>query len=657
LLQGLIDFVVASESGRTFKLTLQDIALCQLWLASDEDLDAQTRNALAERIQGWCENPGSQDLNTAGRRHQFVLREVTAKATSGRIESLSGDEAALLCAALELIEKTKARDAFSRIEGLLREHVKPLSARRDARGLTPELASLSRRITYVTEADILKAPQSNVRILAGIELPCRGPVYTASGHLRILGDVPDNCTVVAEDNGYCCVDGYVMGRILSKCQCEIRYNISGVAIVLDGHIRARSIINNAIAVAKMGSVVCRNAQGPKLVFAGKSIQVGEGTMMGKYITRDMTVEKDVRGGHVEIAGAGSAAYFRHLGMSNVSIVLRRELSCEDFGEVTGAELNRLLSRAYKLRRHARNFTHLAEAARHEANHTAQSVLMVIFGGGEVQKRLEGFLRAQRRHRFLSHVVENLRSMLDYAQEGIAGADDDDLSGPVIDADEPLDQEDADLEAAKAEAAKLQSSLRARSLDRRQTKVILDEIREKLATMNEQKQHLAEQMAEEQRGIQNLEKYEQILAGSGKEATKLDVLNRILPALQQQPPDSTMGKRLRASYVTRALRSIERAAHHAAEYDRKANESLSDFRAVSERLGKDFQIRVLENPEDEQSSARVTGRFEAGVRIFMNQYSENIAELPADSVLTTPEDDAVRTYMRSSDGEGFHTSII
>jgi hypothetical protein len=655
LLQRLIDFVVSQGDGRTFKLSLQDIAVCHLWITTGHP-EPTVADALSAVVHRWLRSPDMPELATAGRRHQLLLRTLIDAAQKKRLETLTGDETAFLCTVYELISKVHDRRLFQHVEVLLREHMRALADRRAVREPAPGLGSLNARVHYATEEDIRRAPQSQIRLLAGIEMPCRGPVFRDSGHLRILGDIPDNCTVVAEDSGSCCVDGYVMGRVLSKRQCEVRYNISGVAIVLDGHIRARGIINNAIAIAKMGTVHCVNAQGPRLVFGGKSISVAETAMMGRFITREMIVGRDVRGSHIEVAGAAEAPWFRHLGMSNMTIVLRRELSCADFGEVTGAELNQLLSRAYQLRRRARNLGHLATAARHEANHTAQSVLMMLFGGGEVQKRLESFLRAQRRHRFVCNVVENLRGMLDYAQEShhAPDDDDDDLTTLSLDGDAALEKDDADLIAARADAAKLHRSLRSRSLDRRQTKLVLDEIRTRLSAMHALRNQLAEQMAAEERGIQNIEKYEQILAGSGAESTKLDVLNKILPALQNQPPESTVGKRLRSPFVVRALRTMDRAVHHANSFEQKLKENLADFHAVSDRLGKDFQIRVLENPEDEQVTARVTGRFEAGTRIYMNAYAENLSELPEGSVLTAPDDNAVRTYIRSGDGTRFYS---
>ncbi|MCF6287090.1 MAG: hypothetical protein L3K26_18180, partial [Candidatus Hydrogenedentes bacterium] len=484
------------------------------------------------------------------------------------------------------------------------------------------------------------------------ELPCRGPVFTADTHLRILGDVPDNCTVVVSNEASCAVDGYVMGRILAKNHCEVRQNISGVAIVLRGHIRARSIINNALVVAKMGSVICNNAQGPKLIFAGRSIYVNENTMLGKFITREMVVEGEVRGGHLEIAGNACAKAFRHLGMSNLAIVLRRELSCEDFGEITGDDLRQLLSQAYTLRRKAHNFRNMANAARRETDHAAQSALMYIFGGGEVQKRLKGFLRAQRQHILVSNVVDNLQSILEQAQDSLTGSErGDEVRASHFAIEDELDQ-DNELIAARADAEKFQKSLHARNLNRKDTGLILDQVRQKLFEMCELQQKMAEKVREEERSVQHLEKYEQVLAGSGEGTTKLEALNKILPAMKKQPPESPMGKRLRSGFIVRALRTVDRAARHASEFGAKADQYLQDFHAASERLGRDYQIHVLENPESEEEGAQVTGVFDSGTRIFMDRYVENIMEAAPDAVVSTPEDKGVRTYGRAGSGSRF-----
>ncbi len=664
MLKRLIDFVASPPPGNALKLTLQDMALCALWVETQSrraELDAAGQ-AVAKVVRDWTAAPDTPDLNTSGRRHQLLLRDLIALVQSHGVEVLMGEEVAFLTTVLSMARNVGAHAVTVRAATLLEPHAAALDARRAAREPTPGLATLERRIQYVTERDLLAAETAFIRLLAGIELPCRGPVFKASTNLRVLGDVPDGCTVVVENDGCCCVDGYLMGRVLSRRLCEIRHNISGVAIVLTGHIRARGVINNAVAISKMGSVTCVNAQGPKLIFAGQSIVVEDTALMGRLITRQLHVGRDVRGSRLEISGEATAQYFRHLGMSNVSIVLRRELSCADFGEVTGAELNQLLSRAYGLRRHARNFSHLASAARREADHSAQSVLMFLFGGGEVQKRLESLLRSQRRHAFISHVVLNLRNMLNDAREELfqpAATGDENVAtavptaSAVVSALNELD--DDDLKAAEAEAATLESSLRSKALDRRQRSLLMETAHQKLTAMMTLQAQMADQVLQEERAMQNMEKYEQILAGGGKHATKIDVLNRILPALKNQPPDGPIGKRLRSSFSVLALRNVDRAVRRAGEFEEKATENLGNFRAVSEQLGKDYQIRILENPEDDGNAARVTGRFESGSRIYMDEYIENIAGASPDALIITPNDDAIHTYLRSGAGTRFHTA--
>jgi hypothetical protein len=62
--------------------------------------------------------------------------------------------------------------------------------------------------------------------------------------------------------------------------------------------------------------------------------------------------------------------------------------------------------------------------------------------------------------------------------------------------------------------------------------------------------------------------------------------------------------------------------------------------------------VLEDPEGEDEAARVTGVFEAGIRVFMDCYFENIAEAPQDSYFVTADDSGMRTFIRTGAGSRF-----
>lgn len=226
-----------------------------------------------------------------------------------RIAQLAADEVAFLCTAFDLVKRSARPEDHSRFAGRFEAHQQPLLGLKEELTPSNDVHQLEIHIQYATEADIKGAEVTSIRLLAGIELPCRGPLFTAGNHLRILGDVPENCTVEVKNEGSCSVDGYVMERILTKGHCEIRQNISGVAIVLDGHVRARSIINNALVISKMGEVFCINAQGPKLVFAGRSINIRESTMLGKFVARDLEIGEEARGSHIEVAGTAEAKHF------------------------------------------------------------------------------------------------------------------------------------------------------------------------------------------------------------------------------------------------------------------------------------------------------------------------------------------------------------
>ncbi len=664
MLDRLLAYVASASDEALAALTLQDMALCQAWYESyfDDPKEQRQYEFVLEKVAAWQSMVQTPAEHTAGRRHQVFLRQLIEHFIQKRQKEFGPDEIAFLTAVHYIGKGIKDVEQYDRVHEMLDPYMPVVLSRRQEEEPVPRLRSIAKKLQYATEEDIRKAPMRETRLLAGIELPCRGPVLTCRRHLRILGDVPDTCTVVVEGEGnICCVDGYVLGRVLAKQQCEVRGNVSGVIVTLHGDIRARSVINNAQTIAKMGGVYCLSAQGPKLIFAGRRIEIATGTMLGNFITRVMNVAEDVKGGRIQVAELAQARYFRHLGSSQLGIVLRRELSCEDFGEITGAELNRLLSQAYQLRRAARNFDTMAQLARREIEHKAQSALMFLLGGGETHKKLQEIMAAQRRINMLVRIISNLQDVLERVQDGMLGALDEfeAENAEFADISAFLEEEettslDQDLLQETEEARALQERLAGQRLDRTQTQSILSEVTEKIGYLENERSKLAAVVSQREKEMQSLDQYETLLAGVGKNASKLEMLQKLLPAVRRQGPDSPIAARLQAGLVVMALRTIERQSVNLEEYERHAVENRRNFQAVSDRLGKDFQIRILENPEDEAFAARVMGRFESGVKIYMDVYVENEAEAPKDSIVTTPDSDDVRTYVRAGTGARFHS---
>jgi hypothetical protein len=656
----LAEYVASLPQDHANAMLPQDMALCRIWydaLAPDSPA-RETCAALPERVDVWRSGVQRPDEATEGRRHQPLLRALTDRLQKERGHDLHEEEAAFLLAVCRLLQDSAAGGLYGRLLDLLSPHVHVLENRGAAHPLTAGLPHLSGIMHYATEEDLRGAPFRETRLLAGIEMPARGPVLSSPANLRILGDVPDNCTVVVEGECSCFVDGYVLGRVLSKYDCEVRGNIAGVTIVLYGDVRARAIINNARVVAKMNAVYCRNAQGPKLIFAGREINITEGTMLGLFITRVMNVNDDVRGGQIQVSEQVEAGYFRHLGPQQLGIVLRRELCCEDFGEVTGQELNRLLSEAYRLRRLAHNLRTMAEIADREAEHLAQSTLMYLFGGGETHKKLEEISSARRRFNTVARLISSLEGIIEGAQDGLmrttvtfdGSAELPDLRLEAEVTGGPVDQ---DLQQENEEAKALEKRLCNRKLNPYQTRQLLSEAREKLSHLQEEQARIQKEIGQKEKEMHALPQYEKLLAKSGKSATKLELLQKLLPGLRDQPEKSPIISRLNSGFVTMTLRSIERQTRFARKNRARSEKHRKDFRSISERLGRDFQIRVLENPEDESQSARARGRFEAGVRIYMDMFVENNGGTADESVIITHAEDKMTTYIRTREGRGYH----
>ncbi len=657
MLETLMEHVAALPEERLGTLLIQDIALCQTWFsACIGNPFEQTRwQPLLQQVRAWQRRARVPDEKTEGRRHQRVLRDLIDLLGQDPRYHFTGDEALFLKTVLTLVKSSPLAKHYERMIELIAAHAGYLEQRCKERPAAGGLPGLARRIQYITEELLPSAPYRETRLLAGIELPSNGPVFSCAGYLRVLGDVPERCTVVVEGEGECSVDGYVLGRVLAKEHCEVRGNIAGVVIVLQGDVRARGIINNAYVVAKRGGVYFRNAQGPRLVFAGREIAM-ESSKMGRYVTRTLNVSKDMSGGQVHVAGIAQAAHFRNLGPNDLSVVLRRELCCEDYGEISGEELNRLLSEAYRLRTLAHNLEVMAEMARREAEHNAQSALMYLFGGGEMHKKLVDIAAAQRRINAIDRLRHSLQVLLISAQDGLMRKQAEiavpDTEIMNLDGERLIESE---LAKEAEEGAAMSSAVNTRCINPVQAARAIADIPKKLKQLARERKTQEKTIAQREKEMQSLGQYEALLKGAGKTTTKLELLLKILPSLKKQPPESPVVTRLGSPFVIMALRNIDRQMRNQREYKQHAGEYRQGFRAVSERLGKDFQIQVLENPDEEQASAKVTGRFERGVKIYMDMYAENELDLLPGSLIRAPGGNEVRTYVRAIQVSRFHVS--
>jgi hypothetical protein len=657
MLRSLIEHVSVADDTALRALCPQDIALCNLWQRiHPEILDEFPQ--LPGRINAWRALDHAQPGEEGGRRRQFLLREQIAHLEEISPANMDPESVAFLCEVYDLCESNGA--ATTRPG----EHIGPYIIHLRARAETLQLVSLDallRRAAYLSPQDLARAPMREIRVLAGIELPFRGHVFEFEGHVRVLGDVPEHCTVVVRD-GHCAIDGYLLGRVLSRHLLEVGENISGVAITLLGEIRARGIINNALVVAKLGSVRCVNAQDPKLIFAGKQLLIEEDTYLGNYTAHEILVRGRVRGGLIQVSGQAESPFFGHQGGRRLSIVLRRELTCADYGEVAGPELRKLLSEAYRLRTRAEQCEVNAAFASEKAEQLAGNALMYLFGGGAAQKHLEELAVVHRRLGAMRRVERNVRNVLDAALNRLAEIDaraaahatgEESPDTGFYDLDEEEAQEQ-DIAEVNAHAHVLHARIRDAKLLRTQAVETINEAREKLASLAAECKALDVQMLQASGALGRGEHLEKLLGGD-REQKRLPVLKRVLPRLKEQPM-SAAAQRMQEPFAAMTLRKINRALEQVKDYTARAKAFRQDFQTVNARLGQEFQVEVIEQTAEENRVTRVTGRFDPDVEICMDYVLESEHHAIPGAVFSTPKAAAGenRTYYWTRDGVRFYS---
>ena len=370
MLDALIEFVQKAQGEDFEKLCMEDAALCIAWCRSWEGNAARMSQyeSVPKIVKTWINTPQADFAHTEGRRHQWVLRELIDELQAGRARTLAWDEVALLTAVMELIELSGTPDTYTRLRTLLTPHAKLLTVQAKSLPPAPGLPTIAACLHVVSSKQVLASRPRDVKVFAGIPVNVRGPVLVHErGHLKILDQVPENCTVVVE-NGSVSVGGFVLGRVAASQHCEVRENISGMVVVRQGNVRARGIMVRSKVVSKWGSVWGKQAESPDLVFAGTEIRVENTTSMGEFRAPVITVLGDVCGGVYRVTKQLTADRFRSEQNRKLSIVLRQDLTCEDYGENPGPDGLRYLMKANRMKRDIAAMRERVATAQSEAEH-------------------------------------------------------------------------------------------------------------------------------------------------------------------------------------------------------------------------------------------------------------------------------------------------
>lgn len=150
-------------------------------------------------------------------------------------------------------------------------------------------------------------------------------------------------------------------------------------------------------------------------------------------------------------------------------------------------------------------------------------------------------------------------------------------------------------------------------------------------------------------------YDRVLASAGEDASKLKVLQRVLPSLRKLDPKVPMAARTRSVFFERSMRTLTASLRHAKDYKERAEEFHANFKTVNARLGEEFQVRVLDSQATRNSVVRAIGRFDAGVRLFVDLEAFE-AETPPEGtcIVTENTGDAIHVFSRPRDSERFYS---
>ncbi|MCP4640715.1 MAG: DUF342 domain-containing protein [bacterium] len=660
MLVRLIEHVAQLPADEIVEVTIQDVAMCGAWYDSYAGIPAEKKRYadLPLTIDDWASKVRKPDRTTEGRRHQYVLRELIDRLEAGEARRMAWDEAALLNWVSDLSIRAADAEMFERVRGLVEPHAGALHDRLEGLEVAPGLPKLSDRLHVVTAQDIRQARPREIKLFAGIDMESRGPVLVHSGHLRVLDNVPENCTLVVED-GSCSVDGFVMGKVAVTENCEVRENISGVVVVRQGNVRTRNIIDKAYVVAKWGSVYCRHSQSPELVFAGTEIFIQERAVTGRYISPRIHVKGDMMGGEYHVANRVVAGRYRHTDARPLSILLRREITCRDYGERPGEEASRLLAEAARLRRQLTELEGWARMAEQEAARSASTALIYLFGGDANRGQIDRVRAVEDRLQLIERLVAGLGALGLAAEERLqAMMSGEDTSTPIPALEELranlmkiLREEEVSKDVAEdAESMlKLCEKMAAATGDKCAMIGVVAYVRERAPERARDLQELTDTIEEHQGELNRALKIQDMAGTIRGPHPKVQLLRKVLTATAKRAATDPLMKRVQSGYMRVALRNVNAGLERSKTCRDSITELRSTLAAVAEPLRKDYHINIAEE-SGEGATAQASGRFDTGVSIYADVFLLGENNPPRGTVLQlSNESDRERVFIRNTAG--------
>lgn len=663
----LFEYVTGASPELIETLGIEDIAICASWYDSLADTPDERKRyaALPDAVGHWMKHskpPGVPD--TEGTRRQPLLRTILQRLEISGIGALNRNELDILYAVRDITSRIESPGRFERIRQMIEKRCKLLDARRKALPQRPGLVDIEDMLHFVTAANIERARPRSVRSFAGVELPDRGPVYWHTGDVKVLDHVPDDCMLVVE-NGLCCVNGYVLGRVAATKDCDIQENIAGVVIVRDGDIHARNVINNAFVVSKWGSAYVRRAENPELFYAGVRIKIREDAIMGTYASPIIEVGGEIKGGEFSVSKKISARLFRQSESRRLNIGLRRKISCENYGQLLEPQASRLLASLTRLGQRRNNLNTMIGLTENECEHLARNAIVFLFGGEGIEKHIKEKSAAQKRLAFLDRLLAGIdalsftteekisREEASHAGEDLVHNEIEDFTFDDVERElqhvETDEEADSPLAGERGELLHVAKALAQGPSTKSILPTMLVRLREKKGNWAREREAVIREIEEREIALQRAVGSTKILEKGYEESNKVEVLHKLIAEARGRPSSDSLFRRSRTNFVQLMLRSIDKRRQRQGTHGDALRHVENAIQDTSKKLREQYYISPPALAGDPESAPRAEGRFEFGVKLCTDPCLLTEEFAPAGSVISTRDSDsAVKSYVRQGD---------
>lgn len=650
----ILQHAVTASADEWSLMSLETAALALA--AYEADHGGAGPSAFADKVAAWAATGPKAGEAPAADRLQPLLDGLMTEIGESGCGRLAGDEAAFLSAAMRIAALFPTGHGVRGVADRLACHREAITERiRGAKARN----GIAERMTFVTQRELSECPAREISKIAGIDASFRGPVYTATGNVKIVGSVPEQC-LVAADSGSCLIEGYLMGRVAARNDCIVQENIAGTAIVREGDIRARNLVDRSVAISKKGGVYCAKVLQPELVFSGREIIVRDDAVMGRMTARRIEVAGQMLGGVVQVSEYVKAQRFRQTDERPLQIALRERLSCEDYGERLAPHIRRMMAKTNRLQREIAANRQRSVTLDNEAEEAARTSLLYLTGRDQINQRVEELGRVQRRLSALNRTILGVDMLARASEESLEDVFSDGREHEMDDFDAIVGGDDGELREQGYDevVADIRRELRMfmRSADRREhqpvergrSRRVLEEVRTKLRDWVAERAELKRTIDNLRHSMSDEDRQWAGALGLPEGTTLIQVLHALLSRIRQNDAGEVLRTRAATPFVSIMLRTIAQRREKSRFHLETASRLETELERTIAALKQESQIDLY-NGDGREDGAWAEGAFDGGIRIVTELELAQMADAPEGLALTTKASPTVKRYLRRVEG--------